>query len=601
MTDVRPAPVRAARAFAPFLVALLVYLAWYGVVHVPGTLAGDEPHYVLLSQSLVRDHDLDVADEYSAAPGLATGAQVFDARGDGRLRSIRQPGLPLLLAPIRALTDSGTALRLLMVLLTAVLAHQSFRLLEELGLARRRRLAWLAWAGCFLTLPMLLYSSQIYPEVPAALLAVVGVRALLRSRPGSAAPLAVVAFAGLPLLIIRFLPLAAALTAVAMWRAATSEPGWRARASSGSEGMRRAVVTAAPLVVVLAGLGLLFLHLYGSPSPTAAYPKGTTSAPSLLHAYRYGLGSLLSSSSGLLPYGPFLWLGLAGVGAAIVRFRAAGLIAAIIGAVHLFGVSPLGFFGYTMPGRFAIILVPMLLVGALAAIVTSRVVRVVALVLLVGSVGLSALASRHYDQLYDLGYPRFGPVLRTEAMWPRFSERRGVPELLYSPDTLTGEVGGLLETPKLVFRAARPGEAGLLTATTEAEIAPGQYDLAIFTAGDGPPGDEALRLEVRDARDQWSIASTDVAFGEAGTLAAPATIHLSFAMSEPTFVTIRATTTGKGVAAVGFMRVVLRHGGEAPDAPIRDDLPLGLAWVAVTALVAALVAARPDRERETSR
>jgi hypothetical protein len=70
---------------------------------------GDEPHYLMIARSLVRDHDLDLSNNYAAADRLvAMGPHARIAR-DGTLQSVHDIGLPLLLVPIYAVSERLTA------------------------------------------------------------------------------------------------------------------------------------------------------------------------------------------------------------------------------------------------------------------------------------------------------------------------------------------------------------------------------------------------------------------------------------------------------------------------------------------------------------
>jgi hypothetical protein len=70
-------------------------------------VSGDEPHYLLMAQSLWREHDLDLRDnharedwrEYTPGPIVPHYAA---PRADGRPFPAHSPGLPLLLAPLYA-------------------------------------------------------------------------------------------------------------------------------------------------------------------------------------------------------------------------------------------------------------------------------------------------------------------------------------------------------------------------------------------------------------------------------------------------------------------------------------------------------------------
>jgi hypothetical protein len=98
----------AAKPLLLFAAAAVLYAA-VGLYYAAGVqVSGDEPHYLVMAQSLWRDHDLELRDEYDGeewsefVPGPLRphwGAP----RADGRPYPAHSPGLPLLLAPTYAL------------------------------------------------------------------------------------------------------------------------------------------------------------------------------------------------------------------------------------------------------------------------------------------------------------------------------------------------------------------------------------------------------------------------------------------------------------------------------------------------------------------
>jgi len=91
-------------------VAACVFVAVWGLTtHGKYSASGDEPHYLIVTVSLVADRDLDLADNYASNDGrlighdgLTAGPHARPAR-DGRLRSTHDIGLPVLVAPVYAI------------------------------------------------------------------------------------------------------------------------------------------------------------------------------------------------------------------------------------------------------------------------------------------------------------------------------------------------------------------------------------------------------------------------------------------------------------------------------------------------------------------
>ena len=99
---------RAGRDHVLLAVGLYIFI-WSLTTHGKYSDSGDEPHYLMVARSLVRDHDLDLANNYAAADALtAAGAHARRAL-DGTLQSTHDIGLPLLIAPIDAVAERVTS------------------------------------------------------------------------------------------------------------------------------------------------------------------------------------------------------------------------------------------------------------------------------------------------------------------------------------------------------------------------------------------------------------------------------------------------------------------------------------------------------------
>jgi hypothetical protein len=320
-------------------------------------VSGDEPHYLLMAQSLWRDGDLELRDnkargemeEYTPADiPPHWGAP----RKDGRPFPAHGVGLPALLAPVYALGGRRACVFLLAAMASAlalVARALARRLSGDLAAAQ---MAWLAALGP----PAAFYAFHVYTEMPSAL-ALSGALLLLLARPGPswAAAGAAALASTLPWLHMKLLPASAALGLVALVRLRG-----RARlAFFGTSG--------------LAALGYLafFESVYGHPTPLATYggafPAGMEGAP-----LRAAAGLLIDRSYGLLPHAPVFLLALSGLGLAARKpLRETWPFALVLGAV----LAPVldwrvWWGGQCPPGRF---LVP--IVALLAVLVALRTAR----------------------------------------------------------------------------------------------------------------------------------------------------------------------------------------------------------------------------------
>jgi hypothetical protein len=285
----------------PALLFAAVFLldATVGWHYVRGIQAsGDEVEYLMLAQSLWREHDLDLADEFERGdhleftPGM--GAMPFGTfRADGRPVTTHSPGLPLLLAPAYAL-GGRTACVLLLALMAALLAVETWRLaLDFTGSREAAAIAWLMAAGP----PAFFYSFHMYSEVPTALAAVMALRLLL-SNPGVRGAIAAALLtAALPWLHVKMIPAAAVLGLVAVLRL---------------KGRARMAFLAIAALLAAAYLGF-YWQVYGQPTPLALYGSKLPKKVKRAEPLEALIGMFLDGSYGLLPIAPVFVLGLAGV------------------------------------------------------------------------------------------------------------------------------------------------------------------------------------------------------------------------------------------------------------------------------------------------
>lgn len=356
-------PSRPSLAFVllPFAVYLAL-LPWSTQERPPD---GDEPYYLLVTHSLISDLDVDLADDYAESASLSFSnrqlePQLGDPRGpQGQQYSRHNRLLPLLLVPGYLVASKHGAL-LTMALLSALLSWATLRLAWHYPeLSRRRGPLLLAWALLAFTPPLLLYSYQVWVEVPAALLVVLALTAVLdltrRTVPGRPLVrwlLALLWLVALPLLKLRFLLLVVPLVVLALLRVRRLP-----------RAQRRRWYGLAAILVLLAGGVLLFNYLvFGNALKVHSAEE--------LELYRYPLANYLKGASGLLfdvAFGLFfcapVWLLLAPATPAVLRHhrRLAGH-AALLFLPYLVTVLPRGewFGGWAPPFRYALVSLPWL-------------------------------------------------------------------------------------------------------------------------------------------------------------------------------------------------------------------------------------------------
>lgn len=166
-----------------FVAALLIFNAGSLLMTARGmSFGGDEPHYLLITHSLLKDGDFDLADNYARkdyglylAPNAAVEAHVQPGKKPGSQYSFHSPGVSILLLPFYALgTLCGKGflifvVRFGMTLFGALFGVQMFLFARQEW--RRDGLALGLWALFCFTSPVFFYSIHIYPEIIVALFA----------------------------------------------------------------------------------------------------------------------------------------------------------------------------------------------------------------------------------------------------------------------------------------------------------------------------------------------------------------------------------------------------------------------------------------------
>ncbi|MEO6486801.1 MAG: hypothetical protein ABIO78_02540, partial [Thermoanaerobaculia bacterium] len=334
---------------------------------VPQTLRvpidGDEPFYVLITESIVQDRDLDLANQYRTLDRTASGRtdlkpQFGDPVGSsGEQYSRHEPFLPLLLIPGYLMAGLPGAVAT-MVLFGALLVRSTLRLFEDEGIpdgVARAVFPFFAFGP-----PLIFYATRIWPEVPAAFFFVEAIRGIRNRRAGRWVP---------ALLMMSLLKLRFALVALPLCT--------RFVIRSRRNAMLAAIAVAVPLLVLwMASGSVMSVHSLRdiAPGGPREYLRGF-------------FGLMLDGAAGVAFQAPFYLLGLF----AITRWRLTpesfrlGLIGA---SLYILLLIPRTEWhgGWGPPLRYIAFLTPILALGAAA--VWDRIPRTLIAVVGVWTVGL---------------------------------------------------------------------------------------------------------------------------------------------------------------------------------------------------------------------
>lgn len=361
---------------AVFVISLAIYGFVGFRVTQELTPGGDEPHYLLITHSLLHDHDLAIINNYKQRDYQAFFQGELKPHVSIGRHGVRYPGhpigLPMLLLPAYALNGYRGAV-VLMNILSAALAWQIFLL--ACSLTTRRWLAWLLWGAASFTSPLLIYSSQIYPEIPSALLLILAYRSIAFPPPcrhetmiAGKPTVKNAVVLGVTLALLPWIQQRMILPALLLLLAHVAivySDYWR-------NGRRKdAFLSAAIPSGCLVWSGLLlagfYYLLYKNPLPNAPYTSvGITKVFSLEILLKEGLfGLLLDQEAGLLMFSPFYLFAFAGL---LMLFRRRTLYAAFLLTLILSVYLPCGGFtlqwrgAWSPASRYMVVLAPFFLI-----------------------------------------------------------------------------------------------------------------------------------------------------------------------------------------------------------------------------------------------
>ncbi len=321
-------------------------VGWYFTISMVKP-PGDTGHYLLQTESLYRDHDLDLRNNLGVkAEKNPQSMHISRFSRGGHLYSWHSFGLPVLLAPF---VPGGAPARHLILGLFAGLCCAGLWELCRLFGARTH------WSLTVILLFALsrywgIYSSLALPEVAGAALTIWGVVAILRQRtqPWGSGWVCVACCAYLPWLHTRFAPVSIALVGLyVLFGLLQRDPRRRVL-------LRLGVVTAA-YGTALAGFFAFQLTMFAGGLPLP---------PDLFFAYPLGMWYGVAHRLGLLSVLP-LFAAMTGAAALILvrdapNRRASTMVLVLTGIVLVSSsTAPFWYGGDCFPGRYLVVVAPL--------------------------------------------------------------------------------------------------------------------------------------------------------------------------------------------------------------------------------------------------
>ncbi len=336
-----------------FVLSLAIYLGfglWSAGEVGPGA---DEPHYLIITQSLLRDHDLAIENNHARGDYREYfGGELrpdFLRRGlNDVIYSIHAPGLPALLAPAYAVAGYRGAV----VLLCVFAALASLAVFDLAQMLAGRTTAWITWAAVCLTVPFVPHSWLIFPEIPGTLAIAWAVLWLYAPLPSRAKTWIWrgLAIAILPWLHTKFVILLAAMAGLLFLRV------WRQP--------RSAAALVAPIAVSCALWLGSFYWLYGVLDPQIPYGEFPKLFVLFANIPRGVLGLLFDQKFGLLVYAPIYLVAIAGCWVMLRRAEQRWFALALLATVLTFVASSTRMYmwwgGSSAPARFLVPILPLL-------------------------------------------------------------------------------------------------------------------------------------------------------------------------------------------------------------------------------------------------
>jgi len=349
----------------PGVSTLLILAGLLVILNLRAVPTGDEPHYLIMTQSLLRDGDFDMRNNYEQMDYLAYYPDIIPDPHVTTVGNHWYPvhglGLPLLAAPFFAAAGRPGVV-VMLALLTVAGLRILWSFLRRVGMGSRA--TGFATIIAAFTLPLASLSGQVFPEIPAFLIIALALRAIV------APALAGRDFAALlfSLVFLPWLHPKYAAVALALLLAA-------ALAHRQKRVIRALAIACSLFIASVAGLALLTYQWYGVPLPGVSIMMAKApfredwliplAAHFLVEPWVGLTGVLFDQQSGLFIASPVYVLAIPGLLLLWRRKRSLAIICVLVFASLYLPAGAFGVWngGFSSPARLLTPTVPVLALG----------------------------------------------------------------------------------------------------------------------------------------------------------------------------------------------------------------------------------------------
>ncbi len=350
-----------------FLTGFLLYASVSLWINYSIPPAGDEPHYLMITHSLLYDRDFDLKNNIEQEDHRRFSWVYFPMHSlmekDGRLYSIAYSILCFLLIPGYALgsliPDYALGGRLGALLTINLMA--AWLLLElflfTLEISKSHKAAFISWAIAGFTSPVFFFSSQVYPEIAGAFVLLFTLRRLLNRDFKLKGRLIIIAVIALIFLKERFISIA--LTLPMLW-------AFLSNRKKGLRMLKTGIGIIGPIIIILGGM-----LIHKKFSDIEWILQHLIPERDILSALA---GLFFDQEFGLLFYSPLYAFGLIGIPWFLSRYRKEGLVIILPVLIYIFVIINFAgahwFGGWALPSRLIVVITP--LIGLIAGIMLSE-------------------------------------------------------------------------------------------------------------------------------------------------------------------------------------------------------------------------------------